>query len=108
MKPLGTLALCTILVILAVSSHPAQARKCKDPDNVTFVQGKRHCLAIKTFAGAAGADTLFVVLHGDLSRGGPRARGLDAEFVLVEGAGHGLNRRYHEPLTEAIEQLLAR
>ena len=268
MKPLGAIALCTLLAILAIASHPAQARKCKDPDNVTFVQGKRHCLAIKTFEGATGADTLFVVLHGDLSRGGPadyifpiaemiaaggapavvmvrpgysgdgrtstgrpsrsqrrnelyrksemdsiavavaalkthhgaervilvghsggalisgvllgrkpgivddvvlvacpcdvprwrrargrnplalaqsphkwlkkvdadariiaitgsedentfpdlardyvekaRARGLDAEFVLVEGAGHGLNRRYREPLTEAVEQLLGR
>ena len=37
-----------------------------------------------------------------------RARDLDAEFVLVEGAGQGLDRRYHEPLTEAIEQLLGR
>ena len=37
-----------------------------------------------------------------------RARDFDAEFVFVEGAGHGLNRRYREPLAEAIEQLLGR
>ena len=37
-----------------------------------------------------------------------RARGIDAEFVLVKGAGHGLDRRYRELLTEAIEQLLGR
>ena len=71
MKSSGTLAMCMVLAMLAISSNPATARTCKEPDNVTFVQGKRHCLAIKTFEGASGAGTLFVILHGDLSRGGP-------------------------------------
>ena len=59
MKSSGTLAMCMVLAMLAISSNPATARTCKEPDNVTFVQGKRHCLAIKTFEGVSGAGTLY-------------------------------------------------
>ena len=31
---------------VAVSSHPVEAKTCDEPDNVTFVQGTRHCLAL--------------------------------------------------------------
>ena len=78
MKFPTALALC-VFVTVAALLEPAKARTCKQPDNLTFVQGKRHCLAIKTFHGTTGADTLFVVLHGDLSRGGP------ADYIFPVG-----------------------
>ena len=79
MKFPTALALCVFVITVAASLEPAKARTCKQPDNLTFVQGKRHCLAIKTFHGTTGADTLFVVLHGDLSRGGP------ADYIFPVG-----------------------
>lgn len=80
MKLVSVLSTCAVAIAVAVASIPAGARTCEDPDNITFVQGGRHCLAIKTFPGGESADTLFVVLHGDLSRGGPA----DYIFPLAE------------------------
>ena len=70
MRPAPALAAFAFSIVVAVSSNPVEARTCEEPDNVTFVQGTRHCLAIKTFASPGGADTLVVTLHGALSRGG--------------------------------------
>ena len=80
MKLVSALSSCAVAIAVAIASISAEARTCEDPDNITFVQGGRHCLAIKTFPGGGGADTLFVVLHGDLSRGGPA----DYIFPLAE------------------------
>ena len=55
----------------------ASAGPCASPDNVNYVKGSAHCLAVKTFASSnSAAKTLVVVLHGDLSRGG------DADYIL--------------------------
>ena len=67
------------LILFFKSVAPAEAATCKEPDNLNFVQGQRHCFAVKTFPAAAGADVLFVVLHGDLSRGGP------ADYIFPVG-----------------------
>ena len=49
----------------------ASAGPCASPDNVNYVRGTVHCLAVKTFASSnSAAKTLVVVLHGDLSGGG--------------------------------------
>ena len=63
-------SIAVLVLVVAVSFNPAEARTCKEPDNVTFVQGARHCLAIQTFKLASRPDTLVVTLHGGLSRGG--------------------------------------
>ena len=57
-------------IVVAVSSNPVEAKTCEEPDNITFVQGERHCLAIETFSSTSRPDTLVVTLHGGLSRGG--------------------------------------
>lgn len=50
----------------------ALAAKCDAADNVKYVSGADHCLAIKTYPPETGsAKALVVVLHGDLSSGGP-------------------------------------
>ena len=61
---LSALALCL------VSASPANAETCENPDNQKFVQAKARCLAIRTFPVRDGSDTLVVILHGDLPRGG--------------------------------------
>ena len=71
MKLVHALGIFALLIVVAVSSNQAQAKTCKNADNVTYVQGGRHCLAIKTFPAGTGTETLVIVLHGDLSRGGP-------------------------------------
>ena len=63
-------SVAVFVLVVAVSFNPVEARTCEEPDNVTFVQATRHCLAIKTFASASRGDTLVVTLHGGLSRGG--------------------------------------
>ena len=67
---LPALAAIALSTVVAVSSNPVEAKTCEEPDNVSFVQGTRHCLAIETFTSASRADTLVVTLHGALSRGG--------------------------------------
>lgn len=49
----------------------AAAEICNAPDNVAIVSGAVHCLAIKTYMPDADTRTLVIVLHGDLSSGGP-------------------------------------
>jgi pimeloyl-ACP methyl ester carboxylesterase len=47
------------------------ALDCPTPASPTFSKGADHCLAVKTVAPGPEGGTLAVVLHGDLSRGGP-------------------------------------
>ena len=57
---------------LAASNCIAAAAPCTAPDNVTKVTGASECLVIRTFARKTGGQaTLVVVIHGDVSRGGP-------------------------------------
>ncbi|MGH6662441.1 MAG: alpha/beta hydrolase family protein, partial [Rhodospirillales bacterium] len=58
---------------------------CAHPDMKTRVMGKDLCLAIRTFgADAAGpSPTLLVVLHGDMSSGGPPKYHLEIAKTLV-------------------------
>tara|TARA_B100000676_G_C17652221_1_gene617165 strand:- start:258 stop:626 length:369 start_codon:yes stop_codon:yes gene_type:complete len=52
--------------------RPVTAAVCDSLDRLTRVSGAAHCLAIKTYLPAAGTSrTMVVVLHGDLSSGGP-------------------------------------
>jgi pimeloyl-ACP methyl ester carboxylesterase len=65
---------------------PAQASDddCRPADNLTYVQGGDECLAIQTYLPGTPAQTktLVVVLHGDLSSGGPA----DYIFPVAETA----------------------
>ena len=70
MTSVPALAALALLIVIATSPNPLEAKTCEEPDNVSFVQGARHCLAIETFTSASRADTLVVTLHGSLSRGG--------------------------------------
>ena len=60
---------------------------CNSPDNLNSVSGSAHCFAIKTYIFPGGSkDTLVVVLHGDLSRGG------EANYIIpvaLSAASHG-------------------
>ena len=70
MASVPALAALALLIVIATSPNPLEAKTCEKPDNVSFVQGTRHCLAIETFTSASRTDTLVVTLHGGLSRGG--------------------------------------
>ena len=74
-----TVLLALVLGILPVVGHAAP---CPVPDNQTLVTGDKECLVIKTFRspGALAAPTLFVVLHGDSSYGGPS----DYHYAVAE------------------------
>lgn len=63
--------LCLAVGAFSGASRTVIAETCTSPDNVTAVSGTSHCLAIKTYMSDAAASTLVIVLHGDLSRGGP-------------------------------------
>ena len=65
------LAVIAATVVFVMAFQPSRAASCKSPDNMTRVSGSAHCLAIKTFLPEKSpANTLVVVLHGDLSSGG--------------------------------------
>lgn len=57
---------------------------CRPGDNLTYVQGVDECLALQTYlpSDAVPGRTLVIVLHGDLSRGGPA----DYIFPIAERA----------------------
>ena len=61
------LAAFAFSIVVAVSFNPVEAKTCEEPDNITFVQGERHCLAIETFSSTSRPDALVVTLHGALS-----------------------------------------
>ena len=67
----------------------AGADDCRPADNLAYVQGVDECLALQTFAPGGGlpsdgapGKTLVIVLHGDLSSGGPA----DYIFPVAEQA----------------------
>lgn len=62
--------LCLVAGVFSGASQTLAA-PCTSPDNVTSVSGAEHCLAIKTYMPDVAAKALVIVLHGDLSRGGP-------------------------------------
>lgn len=71
-----TAALLIVFSLTAISGSHADAR-CESPDNVNYVSGSAHCLAIKTHSPSSGSKkTLVVALHGDLSRGG------NADYII--------------------------
>lgn len=63
------LALAALVVLLG--SCTALVPSCQAAGNVTEVAGGGACLVIRTFAPAAPVPVLYVVLHGDVSAGGP-------------------------------------
>ena len=74
MKLLPAVAVLTLSIASMASSFralPAQAETCTDPDNVTYVQGSDHCLAIQTYWAGGNPDTLAVYIHGDVPSGRP-------------------------------------
>ena len=59
-----------VFALMLLYVNQADAR-CESPDNLNYVSGSEHCLAIKTLSPPGdSAKTLVVALHGDLSRGG--------------------------------------
>lgn len=79
-----TLAAAAVLLFVGVGSSHADDSDCQPADMVDYVPSKDECLAIKTYlpADVGSAKRLVVVLHGDLSRGGPA----DYIFPLAERA----------------------
>jgi poly(3-hydroxybutyrate) depolymerase len=72
------------LVFLAASQTTAStSENCPVADVKNWVKGSQDCFALETFMPATAApSTLVVVLHGDLSRGGPA----DYAFSIAEDA----------------------
>ena len=74
-------ALAALLLFAAPSLAMAS---CPSPDNRTRVSGGEECLVARTFGQpAGGAPVLVVVLHGDVSGGGPARY----HFRLAQGVG---------------------
>jgi pimeloyl-ACP methyl ester carboxylesterase len=71
--------------VLLAAGGVAGAQPCSAPDNVTRVSGGGECLVIRTFGAppARGAPVLAVVIHGDVSSGGPARY----HFALAEQIG---------------------
>ena len=67
-----TKALSMSLLLLLSVTGPIAAEPCQQPDNVTQMTGGKECLVIKTYRGSGGgtAPGLFVLLHGNASKGG--------------------------------------
>jgi pimeloyl-ACP methyl ester carboxylesterase len=53
------------------SDSPPQAEVCATADNITRVRGGNECLVIRTVAGSGTPTGLLVMVHGDVSAGGP-------------------------------------
>ncbi|MBL8674610.1 MAG: prolyl oligopeptidase family serine peptidase [Rhodospirillales bacterium] len=49
----------------------ASAAPCASPDNLTRATGAGECLALRTYGAGGARPVLVVVLHGDVSSGGP-------------------------------------
>jgi predicted esterase len=72
LRVLGLITGISVWVGTAVIPGIVVAGPCDAPDNVEYASGVAHCLAIKTYRPATlPAKSLVVVLHGDLSGGGP-------------------------------------
>lgn len=77
-----------LIVLGGVSAASAAQSDCDPADLVNYAPGVGECLAIQTYLpdDVAAADTLVIVLHGDLSRGG----GAEYFFpVAQQAAEHG-------------------
>lgn len=59
----------------------AMAAPCPSPDHRTRVSGGDECLAMRTYGAGGARPTLIVVLHGDVSAGGPARY----HFPIAEG-----------------------
>jgi predicted esterase len=74
LRPLAGIALAGGLVILSPVAHAMTTREsCATGDIANAVRGGNLCLAIEIMRGSAAQDSgapLFIVLHGDVSRGG--------------------------------------
>lgn len=88
--PARWLPVVALLVVAACSVHGRaesdedRKKACANPDMVNWIKGKDFCLAIHTFAAAAGpSPTLVIVLHGDMSKGGPAQYHIDIAKTLA-------------------------
>ncbi|MYG53883.1 MAG: prolyl oligopeptidase family serine peptidase [Rhodospirillaceae bacterium] len=101
-KLVSAVAVSALSIALA-GTGPARADKCPDPDNITYVQGRDHCLAIQTYWAGGTPETLAVYFHGDVPSGRPvdfvfgigRAvalRGANA-VILIRPGFRGAGRR---------------
>ncbi|MBB89797.1 MAG: hypothetical protein CMF68_02290 [Magnetovibrio sp.] len=82
-------AFCFALAVLAPLS--TRAETCPSPDDTNWVSGANHCLAIKTYLPTGGTGhVLMVVLHGDLSSGGPADDSLDFAKTAAEAGAVGV------------------
>ncbi len=60
-----------LAALAAMLAGEAAAETCPEPDHLTSVSGTDHCLQIMTLMPRGGnTETLVVILHGALSRGG--------------------------------------
>lgn len=77
-------AITLSLGLLTASHTPAlSSENCPTGDIENWVKGRQNCFALETFMPAMAApSTLVVILHGDLSRGGPA----DYIFSIAEDA----------------------
>ena len=94
-------ALACLTIVAGVA--PARAEKCANPDNITYVQGRDHCLAIQTYWAGGTPETLAIYFHGDVPSGRPvdfvfgiakavAVRGANA-VVLIRPGFRGAGRR---------------
>lgn len=82
MKFFSAIAL-PFVFLAACQTTTSTSENCSTKDVKNWVKGSQTCFAIKTFMPAATTpSTLVVVLHGDLSRGGPA----DYTFSIAEDA----------------------
>lgn len=82
MKSLVTIIL-SLGLLTACQTTASTSENCPTGDIKNWVKGSQNCFALETFMPATTApSTLVVVLHGDLSRGGPA----DYTFSIAEDA----------------------
>lgn len=73
----------SIVFLAACQTTTTTSENCPTGDTQNWVKGSQTCFAIKTsMPTVANPSTLVVVLHGDLSRGGPA----DYSFSIAEDA----------------------
>lgn len=63
-------ALALSFSVLLAAPHHATAAQCESQDITKHVQGQGYCLVVETISANPGGP-LIVILHGDVSRGGP-------------------------------------
>jgi pimeloyl-ACP methyl ester carboxylesterase len=73
LEPVAGVALAACLVISAIAQAASTPESCAAGDIANAVRGGDMCLALETVRGSASRDSgspLYVVVHGDVSRGG--------------------------------------